>query len=68
MSGSGNIADTPAVSLESVVHRYGKTTALAGVSLDVPKGQMIGLIGPDGVGKSTLMSLVAGAKILQTGR
>lgn len=68
MSGSGNIADTPVVTLESVVHRYGKTAGLAGVSLDVPSGQMIGLIGPDGVGKSTLMSLVAGAKIIQAGR
>ncbi|MEZ6152965.1 MAG: ribosome-associated ATPase/putative transporter RbbA [Pirellulaceae bacterium] len=68
MSGLGGIVEMPVVRLESVVHRYGKTTALAGISLDVPNGQMIGLIGPDGVGKSTLMSLVAGAKIIQAGR
>ncbi|QDV24791.1 ribosome-associated ATPase/putative transporter RbbA [Aureliella helgolandensis] len=68
MSGSGNIAGAPVVTLESVVHRFGKTVALADISLDVPSRKMIGLIGPDGVGKSTLMSLVAGAKIIQAGR
>lgn len=37
------------------------------VSLTLPAGQMVGLLGPDGVGKSTLMGLVSGAKKLQTG-
>ena len=57
----------PVAQLTSVSHRYGKVTALKDVSLTLPAGQMVGLLGPDGVGKSTLMGLVAGAKKLQTG-
>jgi len=48
-------------------HRFGKVTALDDVTLTLPAARMIGLIGPDGVGKSTLMGLVAGAKRLQQG-
>ncbi|MGM0583828.1 MAG: ribosome-associated ATPase/putative transporter RbbA [Pseudomonadota bacterium] len=55
-------------SLAAVSHRYGKVIALDEVTLSIPKGRIVGLIGPDGVGKSTLMGLVAGAKRLQTGR
>ena len=54
--------------LEGVSHHYGKVTALTDVTLTLPTGRMIGLIGPDGVGKSTLMGLIAGAKRLQAGR
>lgn len=57
----------PVAQLTSVSHRYGKVEALKDVSLALPTGQMVGLLGPDGVGKSTLMGLVAGAKKLQTG-
>jgi ribosome-dependent ATPase len=46
---------------------YGKTQALDAVSLEVPTGCMVGIIGPDGVGKSTLLSLVAGARKIQSG-
>ncbi|MDF1621213.1 ribosome-associated ATPase/putative transporter RbbA [Pseudothioclava nitratireducens] len=53
--------------LNNVRHRYGAVTALDDVSLSLPGARMIGLIGPDGVGKSTLMGLIAGAKRLQTG-
>lgn len=53
--------------LDNVQHRYGAVTALDDVSLSLPGARMIGLIGPDGVGKSTLMGLIAGAKRLQTG-
>ena len=56
-----------AVRLEQVRLHYGKTQALAGISLDVPAGMMVGLIGPDGVGKSSLLSLVAGARAVQEG-
>lgn len=57
----------PVARLEGVTHRYGKVLALEDVSLDLPAGRMVGLIGPDGVGKSTLMGLVAGAKRMQAG-
>ena len=53
--------------LEQVTHRYGDTTALDSVTLDIPGGGMVGLIGPDGVGKSSLLGLLAGAKKIQRG-
>ena len=56
------------VSIQHLSHRYGKTLALDDVSLDIPKGATVGLIGPDGVGKSTLLSLMAGVKVIQDGR
>ena len=57
----------PAVRLRDLRHAYGRTQALDGLSLDIPSGCMVGLVGPDGVGKSTLLALIAGAKVLQDG-
>ena len=57
----------PVASLRGVSHRYGATLALDGVDLEIPAGTMAGMIGPDGVGKSTLMGLVAGVIRLQRG-
>ena len=50
--------------VERVSHRYGKTVALDNVSLDIPAGQMIRTIGPDAAGKSTLLGLIAGVRII----
>jgi len=58
----------PAVRIEHVSLRYGKTVALADVTQDVPAGLMVGLIGPDGVGKSSLLALVAGSRAVQEGK
>ncbi|MDR0775493.1 MAG: ribosome-associated ATPase/putative transporter RbbA [Azonexus sp.] len=58
----------PAVRIEHVTLRYGKTVALADVTQDVPAGRMVGLIGPDGVGKSSLLALVAGSRAVQEGK
>ncbi len=60
-------AINPVAKLAAVNHRYGKVTALNELTLAIPAGRMVGLIGPDGVGKSTLMGLIPGAKKLQTG-
>ncbi len=60
--------DAPVVSVKEVTHRYGATLALDGFSLDIPSGRMVGVIGPDGVGKSTLLALVAGSKKMQQGK
>ncbi len=49
-------------------HRYGKIRALDHIDLDIPAGCMLGLIGPDGVGKSTLLSILAGARVIQDGQ
>ena len=58
-----------AVSIQTLSHRYGKnkTLALDNVSLTIPRGVTVGLIGPDGVGKSTLLSLMAGVRVIQQG-
>ena len=53
--------------LKGVTQRYGKAIALDSVSLDLPAQKMIGLIGPDGVGKSTLLSIIAGVRRIQAG-
>ena len=58
----------PVVTLTGVSQRYGATVALEGIDLQAPAARMVGLIGPDGVGKSSLMALVAGARAVQQGQ
>jgi ribosome-dependent ATPase len=57
----------PVAQLKSVTHRYGKAMALDDVSIVIPARRMVGLIGPDGVGKSTVQALVAGVRRIQEG-
>lgn len=64
----GQAAAEPAARLRDAGLRYGKISALEAVTLEIPAGCMAGLIGPDGVGKSSLLSLIAGARALQSGR
>src|SRR5262245_35790979 len=64
---ASNAAAGPVVSVGDVTHRYRKTVALDHISLDIPSGLMVGIIGPDGVGKSTLLSLIAGSRKVQEG-
>src|SRR5690554_3947154 len=64
-SGEGAAAWIAAV--EDVSLTYGRVRALDSVSLEVPSGQMVGLIGPDGVGKSSLLALISGAREIQRG-
>ncbi|WOJ90423.1 ribosome-associated ATPase/putative transporter RbbA [Methylocapsa polymorpha] len=54
--------------LERVTHRYGTINALDDVTIDIPARCMVGLIGPDGVGKSTLLALVSGVRKIQSGQ
>ncbi len=58
----------PVASIRDVTHHYGKVLALDRISLDIPTGIMVGVVGPDGVGKSTLLGLMAGSKKLQEGQ
>jgi len=58
----------PVIRIQGVSLRYKKNLALDDLTLDIPSNRMIGLIGPDGVGKSSLMSLITGARKMQTGR
>ncbi|SHK21355.1 ribosome-dependent ATPase [Roseomonas rosea] len=64
----GEVEPSPIARLREVGLSYGKARALDAVTLDIPRGRMVGLIGPDGVGKSSLLSLVAGAHAIQSGQ
>jgi len=72
MNGSSVKADANVdgfvVRAQDVGLSYGKTRALWEIDLDIPAGCMVGLIGPDGVGKSSLLSLIAGARTMQQGQ
>ncbi|MDH2201826.1 ribosome-associated ATPase/putative transporter RbbA [Ectopseudomonas oleovorans] len=59
--------DPSVVQLIEVSLRYNKTCAVDAVTLDIPANRMVGLIGPDGVGKSSLLALIAGARRMQDG-
>ncbi|MTV15427.1 MULTISPECIES: ribosome-associated ATPase/putative transporter RbbA [Bradyrhizobium] len=61
-------SDDEAVAIvRGLFHLYGSTTALDDVSATLPAGQLVGLIGPDGVGKSSLLAILAGARKIQEG-
>jgi len=62
------MTDAVIARIERVTHRYGKTFALNDLTLDIPANCMVGMIGPDGVGKSTLLALVSGVRKIQSGR
>ncbi len=62
-----SVPGDPVARLSGVSLCYGKTMALDAVDLAVPAGRMVGLIGPDGVGKSSLLALVSGARKVQQG-
>ncbi|OUS16430.1 multidrug ABC transporter ATP-binding protein [Gammaproteobacteria bacterium 50_400_T64] len=66
--GSETTEPVAVASLSDLTLRYGDINALDGITLDIPAGCMAGLIGPDGVGKSSLLALLAGARTLQQGR
>lgn len=57
----------PVAQLAGVSQHYGKTVALNNITLDIPARCMVGLIGPDGVGKSSLLSLISGARVIEQG-
>ncbi|MBB6307083.1 ribosome-associated ATPase/putative transporter RbbA [Xanthobacter tagetidis] len=65
-AGPGGPAD--AIRLTGIRHAYGRTLAVDGIDLLVAEGASVALVGPDGVGKSTLFGLIAGAKRIQAGK
>jgi len=65
---SGPEKRPPVARLSGVSQRYGEAVALENIDIALPAGCMVGLIGPDGVGKSSLLALVSGARQIQTGQ
>ncbi len=63
----GQYDPAPVAILAGIGLRCGKVVALAEVTLDIPAACMVGLLGPDGVGKSSLLALLAGARAMQQG-
>ncbi len=59
---------TPAIAVVNVAFRYGDRRALAGVSFDVAPGEIFGLLGPNGGGKTTLFRLLCTLLPFQQGR
>lgn len=59
--------ESPVVRLRGVIHRYGDTIAVDALDLELPGGRLVGFIGPDGVGKSTVLALVSGVRKIQRG-
>ncbi|MEF3088545.1 ribosome-associated ATPase/putative transporter RbbA [Raoultella scottii] len=67
MRGSQQDTYPPVALLERVGQRFGATVALRDITLSIPARRMVGLIGPDGVGKSSLLSLISGARVIEQG-
>ena len=61
-------SSAPAIRVEGAVKRFGATTALAGVDLEVAEGTVFGLLGPNGAGKTTLVRVLATLLELDAGR
>jgi ribosome-dependent ATPase len=59
---------SPVVSVQGLSHCYKAVVALDNIDLAMQPGTTLAIIGPDGVGKSTLLALLAGARQIQTGR
>ncbi len=64
---SGPTADAPAIEVRDLQVRRGTHDALRGLTLDVPRGTITGLLGPSGSGKTTLMRAVVGTQVITSG-
>ena len=60
MTDAPSPAAAPAIEAEHVAKRYGTTDALHDVTLTIPPGELFGLVGPDGSGKTTFQRILAG--------
>lgn len=67
MTHLAQVSVPPVAHLDGVSQHYGATVALNNITLDIPARCMVGLIGPDGVGKSSLLSLISGARAIEQG-
>src|SRR5574338_1211043 len=51
---------TPAIKIDGLYKSYGEIEAVKGISLEVAEGEMFGLVGPDGAGKTTTIRILCG--------
>lgn len=58
---------TAAIAIEDLRVRRGKTQVLSGLTLTIPRGQVVGLLGPSGCGKTTLMRSIVGVQRIESG-
>ena len=54
-------------SIVNLSHHYGRVVAVDEINLQIPAGCMVGFVGPDGVGKSSLLALISGVRKIQQG-
>jgi putative spermidine/putrescine transport system ATP-binding protein len=58
----------PAVRLEALTKQYGDVTAVAGIDLEIARGEFFSLLGPSGSGKTTTLRMIAGFELPSSGR
>jgi ABC-2 type transport system ATP-binding protein len=63
----GGGTEAPGVLVEDLTKRYGPVTAVDGVSLSIPRGQIFGLLGPNSAGKTTLIECIEGIRSPDSG-
>ncbi len=56
------------ITVENITKNFGAFSALGGVSLDFPSGELVALLGPSGCGKTTLLRIIAGLEAADSGR
>jgi len=67
VAGQKTVNGRPLVAIAGLSHRYGTIPALQPIDLEIAEATTVGLVGPDGVGKSSLLALIAGVKRIQSG-
>ena len=66
-NGAGGAEVTPLIELRDVVFSYAGHTVVDGVSLQVDRGELVALLGPNGCGKTTIMRLINGLELADAG-